>query len=120
MVRDKSFYQTLVRLALPAAVQGFISLLVNQADTVMVSSLGDAALAGVAQANSATAFFTAAVSGMVSGSSVLIAQYWGRKDERRIRSIFAMVSMLCVAISIVVFAAIQIWPRWLLGRFTDI
>ncbi|MDR1262710.1 MAG: MATE family efflux transporter [Oscillospiraceae bacterium] len=120
MVRDKSFYQTLIRLALPAAVQGFISLLVNQADTVMVSSLGDATLAGVAQANSATAFFTAAISGMVSGSSVLIAQYWGRKDERRIRSIFAMVSMLCMAISVAVFAAIQIWPRWLLGRFTDI
>ncbi|MDR1600735.1 MAG: MATE family efflux transporter [Oscillospiraceae bacterium] len=119
MVRDKSFYKTLVRLAAPAALQGFISLLVNQADTVMVSSLGDAALAGVAQSNSATAFFTAAVSGMASGSSVLVAQYWGRKDNERIRRIFAMVAMLCAGIALAAVGAIQAWPRWLLGRFTD-
>ncbi|MDR0397561.1 MAG: MATE family efflux transporter [Oscillospiraceae bacterium] len=119
MVRDKSFYRTLIRLAIPAAVQGFISLLVNQADMVMVSSLGDNMLAGVAQSNSATAFFTAAVGGMASGSSVLIAQYWGRKDEERIRRIFAMISMLCLAIAVAAVSAIQIWPRWLLGRFTD-
>ncbi|GHU76549.1 MATE family efflux transporter [Clostridia bacterium] len=120
MVREKSFYQTLVRLAIPVALQGFISLLVNQADTVMVSSLGDTVLAGVAQSNGATAFFTAAVSGMTSGSSVLIAQYWGRRDEDRIRWIFAMLAMLCLAIAVVVFSAVQIWPRWLLSRFTDI
>ncbi|MDR1569817.1 MAG: MATE family efflux transporter [Oscillospiraceae bacterium] len=119
MVKDRSFYKALLRLAAPAAFQGFISLLVVQADNVMVGSLGDISLASVAISNSATAFFIAAITGMTSGSSVLISQYWGRKDVPRIRQVFAIVATLCTLIAIASIIAISVAPRFLLSRFTD-
>jgi len=118
-VKDKSFYKTLVALALPAAFQGFISLIVIQADNIMVSSFGDTVLSGVAQSNIATNFFFAAVSGMTSGSSVLIAQYFGKGDHERIRRIFSIISRLCLAIAAAFVLAVQLAPRALLGLLTN-
>ena len=44
MVRDKSFYKSLLLIALPAAFQSLISFGVNMTDTVMVGALGEEAL----------------------------------------------------------------------------
>ena len=119
MVREKAFYKTLMTLAVPSAIQGFMSLLVVQADNVMISSLGKTVLAGVGQSNSATAFFTAMVAGMTSGSAVLISQYWGKNDQARIRRIFAMVSQICVALAALAIVLIRLWPRAVLSVFTS-
>ncbi|HML49051.1 MAG TPA: MATE family efflux transporter [Clostridia bacterium] len=119
MVREKAFYRNLVTLAVPSAIQGFMSLLVVQADNMMVSSLGETVLAGVGQSNSATAFFTAMVMGMTSGSAVLISQYWGKNDQARIRRIFAIVSQICVTLALLAVLLIRLWPRAVLGVFTN-
>ena len=58
MVKDKSFYRSLLIVAIPAAFQSLISLSVNMLDNVMVGSLGDVSLAAVSLANQATALLT--------------------------------------------------------------
>ncbi len=117
MVRDKSFYRTIFRIALPAAFQSLVSFLVVVADDVMVSSLenGVASQAAVSQINCITAFYTATLLGFVSGSSVLIAQYWGKRDLERIRRIFAIVMRLCIFVSLLFVAAVRLFPRQLAG-----
>ena len=110
MVKDRAFYRTILRIALPSAFQGFISLFVVLVDNMMVASLGDTVLAGVAQSNGITAFFTAAVSGLVGGSSVLISQYWGKKDMDRIRRIFAIVTWMCLGVAAIFLTVILIIP----------
>ena len=79
-----------------------MSFLVVVADDVMVSKLPDgvAAQAAVAQVNSITAFYTATLTGLVSGSAVLIAQYWGKRDMARIRRIFAVVMWFCLGAAV--------------------
>ncbi len=100
MIRDRNFYKTILRISLPSALQALISFLVVVADNIMVSHMpgsGDlqaAAQAAVAQINSITAFFTATVLGFAGGSSVLIAQYWGRRDMGRIKRVFAIVMVV--------------------------
>ena len=113
MVRDRDFYRTMFKIALPSALQSFISFLVVVVDDMMVSSLenGVAAQAAVSQVNSLTAFYTATVLGLVSGSSVLIAQYWGRKDMRRIKRIFSIVLGICMAVSLLFVALMRLFPR---------
>ena len=90
MVKDRNFYKTIFRISLPAAFSSLVSFLVVVADDIMVSYIGSgvSAQSAVSQINALTAFFTATVSGLVSGSSVLIAQYWGKKDMERIKRIF--------------------------------
>ena len=42
LTRDKSFYRSLILLAIPVALQNLITFLVNFADNLMIGSLGDA------------------------------------------------------------------------------
>ena len=121
MVRDRDFYRTMFKIALPSALQSFISFLVVVVDDMMVSSLenGVAAQAAVSQVNSLTAFYTATVLGLVSGSSVLIAQYWGRKDMQRIKRIFSIVLGICLAVSLLFVAIMLLLPRAVCGIVID-
>ncbi len=115
MVREKAFYKTIFTIALPSALQGLVSFLVVMADNVMVSSLGDTVYAGVSISNSATAFLVAAITGLVGGSSVLVAQYWGRRDMERIRRIFAIVATICVAMGVLSAVLVTLVPAGVLS-----
>lgn len=119
MVRDRSFYQTILRIALPTAFQAIVSFLVVLADNMMVATLGDTVYAGVVQANGATGFFTATITGLIGGSSVLIAQYWGKKDTIRIKRIFAIVSWICLGLAAVFTVFIVAMPTGVLGLLTS-
>jgi putative MATE family efflux protein len=115
MVRDKKFYQTILRLSLPAAFQSAVNLLVVMADNVMVTRTGGNALSAVAQSNAVTTFVTAALSGLSTGAIVLISQYWGKKDEKRIRTVCAVSFTVCVLFALLAIAAVRLFPRALLS-----
>ncbi|MDO4983393.1 MAG: MATE family efflux transporter [Eubacteriales bacterium] len=51
MVKDKSFYRTLIALSLPIILQNFISLGVNLVDNLMLGRYSEAALSGVTAVN---------------------------------------------------------------------
>ena len=113
MIRDRQFYRTIFRIAVPVAFQSLISFLVVLADDIMVSSMpnGSAALAAVSQVNAVTAFYTATLLGLVSGSGVLISQYWGKRDLKRIKMIFSIVTMLCMAIAALFVVLLLLFPN---------
>ena len=121
MVREKNFYRTMFKIALPSAFQSLITFLVVVVDDMMVSSLanGVAAQAAVSQINSITAFYTATVTGLVSGSSVLISQYWGRKDMDRIKKIFSIVLAICLITALIFVGAMLIVPEAITGIVID-
>ncbi|MBQ9950978.1 MAG: MATE family efflux transporter [Clostridia bacterium] len=113
MIRDREFYKTIFRISLPAAFQALVSFLVVVADDIMVSLMPNATIAqaAVSQVNSITAFYTATVTGLVSGSAVLIAQYWGKKDMVRIRRIFSVVLWFCALVAVLFVAAAKLFPE---------
>ncbi len=119
MVRDKAFYGTLAKIALPVAFQSVIALSVNMMDNIMVGSLGEIKLSGVALANQVTIFLTFFIRGASGGASVLISQYWGKRDMARIKSVFGIVFQLCLLITGVAVTVIHLFPGAVMGLFTD-
>ncbi|MDD3242934.1 MAG: MATE family efflux transporter [Eubacteriales bacterium] len=113
MTRDKEFYRTIFRIALPSAFQALVSFLVVIADNIMVSFIGDgvSAQAAVSQVNSITAFYTAAILGLTGGSAVLISQYWGKGDTASIRRVFAIVMTVCAGTAALFTAAALLFPQ---------
>ena len=101
-VRDKSFYRMILRLALPMTLQNVIQLLLNMMDTVMLGWIEgentETIISAANLANQPYFVYSLFLFGMVSGASVLIAQYWGKNDTRTINSIagIAMIAALCV------------------------
>ena len=121
MVKDKEFYRTMFRIAIPIALQSLLSFLVVVVDDIMVSLTPDGmfAQAAAAQVNSITALVTATLTGLVAGSAVLIAQYWGKKDLVRIKQIFSVVLWFSCGVALLVVAALKLFPEAIIGIVID-
>ena len=98
-ITEPLFYRTLLSLSLPIVLQNLISNRLSIADNVMVGSLGEVAISGVTQANQITFVLSLFVLGLSSGASVLIAQYWGKRDTESVGHVFGIsIHWKCVGI----------------------
>lgn len=119
ITRDKSYYTSLVSLAIPVALQGLITFLVSFADNLMVNTLGDAAVSGVYMGNQIQTLLQMFTSGASGAILIISAQYWGKKDPGPIRTLVAIGVRMSVIIGIFFTAAALAMPEWIIGIFTD-
>lgn len=117
MLKDKLFYKTLLSLALPIALQNLISSSLNMVDTMMIGKLGDTEIAAVGLANQYFFFFILIMFGINSGSSIFIAQFWGKRDVKNIRRILG-INLLTGGIIAVIFSILAFfYPQYILKFF---
>lgn len=77
---QRQFIKALISIALPLALQNLIATSLNMADTVMVSSLGEASIAAVGLVNQYIFFYFVIVFGICTGAAIFLAQYYGKRD----------------------------------------
>ena len=77
---SKAFLKSAFAIALPIALQNFITSAVNMIDVVMLGHLGDVDIAAVGCANQVYFLLTIILFGVSSGASVFMAQFWGKRD----------------------------------------
>jgi len=118
VIGDKRFFRKLTVIALPVALQGFLNTAINMADTVMVGSLGETSLAAVGLANKVFFVFTLLIFGIVSGSGILAAQYWGNKDIMNIRKVLGLALILGLSGSLLFVIPSLVCPGLLMRIFT--
>jgi putative MATE family efflux protein len=122
MVRDKNFYKTLLFIGLPVAFQSLISLGTVFLDNLMVGNIPEntaAVFAGVTQANAITTLFAFFIKGLSGGASVMISQYWGKKDLPRIKTIFSIIFTIGLSLGVVVTGLIAIFPKGAMSIMTS-
>ena len=78
MTKDKSFYKTLITLAIPISLQNLITYGVNFADNVMIGSLGDNAISGVYVGGPLQPVPQMFVAGIEGALLILAAEFWGK------------------------------------------
>lgn len=118
LTRDKEYYSSLVRLAVPVALQGLITFLVNFADNLMVNSLGDGAVSGVYMGNQIHTLIQMFTSGISGAILILSAQYWGRKDTARIRCLVAIGLRISLAVGLAFTVFCLVFPQQIISFFT--
>ena len=118
-VRDRAFYRSLLAIAIPVALQNLISFGVSMLDSIMLGALGDIPLSASSLANQPTFVFQVFVFGVCSGSSVLTAQYWGKRDMDAIQLVFGMALKVAVAVSVLFSAVMFFFPREIMCIYTD-
>jgi len=119
LIKDRSFYRALLALALPVALKAMVSRGVFFLDNLMVGSLGDTTLSAVALANQTTSLFSFVVMGIGGGASVLVSQYWGKRDIARIKSVFSIVFLLTTTLAVAVTLFVALFPGRAMGIFSD-
>lgn len=119
ITRDKSYYVSLITLAVPVALQGLITFLVSFADNWMVNTLGDAAVSGVymgSQIQTLIQMFTSGVSGAIL---IISAQYWGRRETAQIRMLVSIGVKASIIVGALFGMAAVVFPRQIIDIFTD-
>ena len=114
----RSFNKELMTLAIPLALQNLLNALVGASDALMLGRLTQDAIAAVSLANQIS-FVMSLFNGAVIGAvSVLIAQYWGKKDYLNAKRFLGMAVRYVAVISFVFFLLAFAIPEKLMGIFT--
>lgn len=119
LLGKKEFLKLAVRLSLPIMIQNLISSLVSSADTVMLGYVSQTAMSASALANEYTFFLHCFYFGLVTSTSVLCAQYWGKGDRQTIERILGLATRVTLIISAFFFMVSFFFPRFVMTLFTD-
>lgn len=118
ITRDKTFYSSLIKLAIPVALQNLITFCVNFADNIMISSLGDAAVSGVFMGNQMQTLLQMLSGGIEGAILILAAQYWGKRDIVNIKKIVSIGLQFSVLIGGLLTCLCALFPQNLIGLFS--
>jgi putative MATE family efflux protein len=90
LFNDRHFYSQMFKIALPITLQNLMLSSLNLVDNIMIGGLGETAIAGVGLANQYFFLLNLLLFGIVSGSSIFTAQFWGSKDIKNIRKVLGL------------------------------
>jgi len=111
----------LVSLIWPLLIEQFLSVTMGLADTVMVSSVGEAAVSSVSLVDSINVLVIQVLSALATGGAVLVSQYIGRKDEDNARRSAAQLYSVLILTTAVVMTVVLVFSRPMLrGVFGSI
>ena len=107
-----SGYRRIVELALPVGLETLFQTSLGLVDQVIVGLLGAGAVAGVGLSNSVSFIVMLVYSAIGTGSGVLIAHAFGRKDMKEVSATAALAQIaagffgLCTALPLALFARV--------------
>ena len=105
LVDNKTFFKFIFLLAVPVMIQNMLTAVLNMVDTVMIGSLGEIQVAGVAIVNKLVELYIMTIYGLSSGISVFASQYYGVKDKKNINKLMGL-SLTFVFVISLVFALV--------------
>jgi len=118
IAQDKKFIRKTIAITIPIALQALLNTSLNLVDTVMIGSLGQKSIAAVGLANKVFFVFTLLLFGIVSGSSILTAQYFGKRDIKNIRKVLGMSLSMGLIGSLIFVIPSLICPEVVMSIFT--
>ena len=118
LTRDKTFYKSLIMLAIPVALQNLVTFLVGFADNLMISPLGDSAVSGVYTAGTIQTLLQVFNAGIEGAVLILAAQYWGKKEIPAIRRIVSIGLKCSLLFGSIVSILCALFPAFVIGLFT--
>ena len=118
ITKDRSFYKTMLAIALPIGIQNLITFTVSMADTLMLGSLGEVQLSASSIGNNLFFILTVLMFGLGGGASVMTSQYYGKKDIKSIHRIISIMYRVCFVITMLFIGIAVFIPRQFISIFT--
>lgn len=117
--QNRAFYQKVFALVIPMALQNLINVGVTAADTIMLGKVSETVLSGASLAGQIQFILTLIFFGLTSGASVLTAQYWGKRDTRKIEQILMLTIDVALVISFIFTLSAIFIPDLLMRIYTS-
>ena len=88
LIGDRTFYKTLITVALPIMLQNGITELVSLLDNVMIGHTGTEEYNAVVIVNQLVFVYMVCVFGALAGAGIFSAQFYGNRDDEGVRNAF--------------------------------
>ncbi len=100
--------QALIRLIVPLVIEQFLLMTVGMADTVMVTSAGEAAVSGISLVDQINNLIIQVFAALATGGAVVVSQYLGRREpdnaataSRQLLYAASFLSLLLTALALI-------------------
>ena len=100
--------QQLTALLLPLIAEQALSVTIGLADTLMVSSVGEAAVSGVSLVDSFNTLMIQIMSALATGGAVVASQYIGHREEKNARASAAQILFILSVFSLSVATIVAV------------
>lgn len=98
---EGSILKAILAITIPIVLANILQTVYQLTDTFWVGRLGAEAIASVSISFPILFFITSLGSGLAIAGSILVAQYYGKKDHLRLNHVAAQTILFCLAVSIV-------------------
>jgi putative MATE family efflux protein len=118
-IGDKAFYRHLIAVSLPLILQQLVTASVQIVDNVMVGRLGETAIGAVSVVNQL--FFVVIITtfGVISGSTIYMAQYYGAKNQNKLNQTYRITLYASLLIALIAFVIFSLADTQLIRIFTS-
>ncbi len=111
------------QLIIPLIIEQMLATTVGIADTVMIASVGEAAVSGISLVDSLNNLIISILAALCTGGAVVCAQYLGRQDVSSARSSAKQLVYVSLAFTVVIGAVLltsrNFFIRILFGEIAD-
>ena len=121
LIKTKKFYGNILRITIPIALQNLITLSTSMIDSLMLGRADNTGLFLSASSLANQPFFILSLIafGLASASTVLTAQYWGKRDIEPIRRIISITIKCAMLLSSIMGLAVLIFPEFVMGLYSN-
>lgn len=105
----------LIRLIVPLIIEQFLLMTVGMADTVMVTTAGEATVSGVSLVDNINTLIIQIFSALSTGGAVVVAQYLGRQETHSAKTAAKQLLYAMTGISVVLMILALIFRQHILS-----
>lgn len=116
---DKALYKRIFVITLPIVIQNLLDAAVNSADVLMMNYVGQTQLAAVSLASQISGLIFMLLFGISSGVTIMVSQYWGKKDLVAIHKIEGIAMGFTGVLAILATILCIFFPRLLMKIYTN-
>lgn len=116
---EKSYYKTMLAIAIPVSVQSLFQASLSVIDQFMVGQLGQEAIATVGLGSRFSFIFLVTLSAVGTTTSIMVSQYWGKKDTKNIVNVFGGNLIFGIIITIIFSLISLMFSKQVLGIYTN-
>lgn len=116
--KNPEFYKKLLSIAIPVTISNLVSSSLSLVDNVMIGQLDASHISATGLANQITFVLLLLTFGINSGTCIFVAQYWGKREESKIRNVVAISYMLSGLSSLLFFGFAFFFSSPIMGFLT--
>ncbi|MGL1936895.1 MAG: MATE family efflux transporter [Fibrobacterales bacterium] len=114
----RAFLKSVLPIALPIILQGFITKSLSLIDVLMIGTLGDVSVGAVGLGSQFAFVYIMLVYGVVGGGSIFTTQYWGKKDTEQIAGTVRLTAQFMIPIAILVSTLAHLYGDVIMAFYT--